>query len=399
MARNRWILLLLLGAAVVLALTYAFLPKPVPVEAAAVSRGPLRVTVEEEGKTRVVDRYVVSAPVAGFARRIELDAGDPVARGQVVAELEPLRSSFLDPRSRAESEARVKSAQAALAAANENARAAAATSGLAGTTLGRTRRLFEAGLATREALDRAETEARQSRAALRAAESAASVARFELEAARAVLRYPPERTGAPYGHKIPVRSPAGGTVLNVIHRSEGVVSPGQPLVEIGDPRTLEVQVDVLSSEAVEIRPGMRVLFTRWGGDFPLEGRVRVVEPGGFTKVSALGVEEQRVLVIADIALPPEAKGRLGDGYRVEAGFIVWEGAGVLQVPASALFRRGEDWAVFVFEGGKARTRPVKVGRRGGLAAQVLAGLAEGEKVVVHPPDTVAEGTRVRVRVR
>ncbi|MGE5189136.1 MAG: efflux RND transporter periplasmic adaptor subunit [Gemmatimonadota bacterium] len=397
MTRRRWIVVFALLGIVALAVAYGFRARPVVVEAGRVTRGPLRVTVAEEGRTRVTDRFVVSSPVAGIARRIDLEVGDPVRRGGALVVIEPLQASALDPRSRAEAEARVSGARAGLSAARENAREAAAHDGYAQTRLGRTRGLFEAGIATRDALDQAETEARRSQAARRAAEFAVEIAGHDLEAARTALRYSAVEGAAFPSGAFPIRSPVAGRVLGIPHKSAGVVAPGQPLIEIGDPAAIEVEAEVLSVDAVRLRPGMRVLFERWGGDRPLEGTVRVVEPAGFTKVSALGVEEQRVHVIADIATAAEGRERLGDGYRVEARFIVWEARDVLQVPAGALFRHGDGWAAFAIREGKARLRPVRIGHRGELAVEILSGLSEGETIVVHAGDSVSDGVRVRAR--
>jgi len=385
--------LLLLAA---LAIVWAFLPRPVPVETATVSRGPLRVTVEEEGKTRLRDRFVVSAPVAGYARRVGLEVGDPVAKGQALATLEPLRAEALDPRARAIAEARVATAEAAFRAAEERVRETAAVEEYAAARLERTRKLAEAGLTPRDTLEQVESETKRARAERGSAEEAADAARHELEAAKAALT----RAGEPGGkdrEKVVVRSPVAGRVLAVRHQSEGVVPAGTPLLEVGDPGRLEVEVDVLSADAVRIHPGTPVRFERWGGEVPLEGKVRVVEPVGFTKISALGVEEQRVLVIVDFTSPRERWRKIGDGYRLEAGFILWEEKDVLQVPAGAVFRSGDRFAVYVVEKGRAKVRPVEVGKRNGLAAQVLSGVAEGETVVLHPGDTVADGRRVRPR--
>jgi HlyD family secretion protein len=371
------------------------------VEIAPVVRGPLVVTVEEEGKTRVIDRYVISAPVAGFTRRIELDVGDVVARGQPLVVMEPLRSDVLDPRRRAEAQARIAAAEAALQVAEQNARAAAAEADLAETELARLKRLYQARGTSREALDQAEAEARRTRAHLRSAEFAVDVARSELEAARTALRYSAAEATPAADEQVVIRSPVDGQVLKISHKSARVVGAGESLIEVGNPDALEVEVDVLSADAVRIRPGTRVLFDRWGGDVPLEGRVRVVEPAGFTEVSALGVEEQRVWVIADITSPPELWKRLGDGYRMEASFVLWEGERVLQVPTSALFRyrddRGNGWAVFVAQDKRARLRPVQVGHRSGLRAEIRSGLSQGEAVITHPGESVEDGVRLEVR--
>ncbi len=386
-----------LAALIVLAIAHGFWPRPVLVEAVQVTRGELRVTVEEEGKTRVTDRFVVSAPVAGFVRRLELSVGDTVSQEQVLADLEPLRATVLDPRSRAEAQARVAAAQAALHAAEQNASAAAAEAQYAAAELERIRLLYEADNVSREELEKAQAAARRTRANRRSSEFAVEVARFGLEAARTALRHSAaEHTGKPV-EKVQIRAPVNGRVLKLYRKSEGVVDAGAALLEMGDPRTLEVAVDVLSADAVRIAPETDVLFERWGGDVPLEGRVRVVEPVGFTKVSALGVEEQRVLVIADIVSPAPAWHRLGDGYRVDAVFILWERDDVLQVPTSALFRYEQGWAVFVVENGRAQRRSVELGHRSGLAAEVVSGLTQGELVITHPDDSVEGGTRVRQR--
>ncbi len=387
------IALLLIAAS---AIVWAFLPRPVPVETAKVSRGPLQVTVDEEGKTRLRDRFVVSAPVTGYAKRVVLEVGDRVRRGQVLAELEPLRAESLDPRARATAEARVATAEAALRAAEERVREAAAADEYAAARLDRTRKLTEAGLTPRDTLEQVESDAKQARAAKGAADEAADAARHEVEAAKAALTQG-GKSGGGKGEKVAVRSPAAGRVLAVRHESEGVVPAGATLLEVGDPGRIEVEVDVLSADAVRISRGTRVRFERWGGDVPLEGVVRRVEPVGFMKVSALGVEEQRVLVIVDITSPRDLWKGIGDGYRLEARFILWEEANVLQVPAGALFRSGERFSVYVPEKGRAKIRTVEVGKRNGLAAQVLSGLSEGETVILHPGDAVSEGKKVRPR--
>jgi HlyD family secretion protein len=354
------------------------------------------VTVEEEGKTRLRDRFVVSAPIAGYARRVGLEVGDPVAKGQTLATLEPMRAEALDPRTRATAEARVASAEAGYRAAQERVREAAAADEYATAHLERTRKLAEAGLTPRDALEQVESEAKRARAGKGTAEESADAARHELEAAKAALTVAGE-TGGKDREKLVVRSPVAGRVLAVRHESEGVVPAGTPLLEVGDPGRLEVEVDVLSADAVRIHPGTPVRFERWGGEAPLEGKVRRVEPVGFTKVSALGVEEQRVLVIVDFTSPRDRWKKIGDGYRMEARFILWEEQGVLQVPSGAVFRSGERYAVYVVEKGRAKVRPVEVGKRNGLAAQILSGLSEGETVVLHPGDTVTDGRKVRPR--
>lgn len=391
---RRRIALGLVAAVVAWGLYSGFRPQPVEAELGAASRRPLRVSIEQEGRTRVVDRYVITAPVAGYARRIAFDVGDAVQRGAPVVQLEPLRAEVLDVRRRAEAEARVAAAQANVGGAEQRQQAAQAGSELAQKSLERARALRSRGHVSIEAEDRARTEADRAASELRSAQFAVATSRHELEAARTALRFAASGGTA---EPVVVRSPVAGQVLKIPRKSEGTVAAGQALLDIGDPRDLEVEVDVLSADAVRIGPGTRVLFERWGGDRPLEGVVRRVEPAGFTKVSALGVEEQRVWVIVAFTSPHDQWQRLGDGYRVEASFIVWEGRDVLQIPASSLFRDGGGWAAFVVEDGRAVKRRVEIGQRNGLAAQVRSGIGEGERVVVHPDDRLKEGVRVTTR--
>jgi len=393
MTRGR-ITLIILALIIIAALAWGFSPKAVPVETEAAAKGTLAVTVEEEGKTRVRERYVVSAPVAGYARRISLKVGDPVVAGQALAVLEPTRSADLDPRSRVQARARVSGAEAALQAARDQAKGAISSAELARQNLTRTQALSTQKFVSQAAVDQASTEMQRAQAARDAADQAVHVARYDLEAARAALT---QAGAVPSGGALSVSSPVAGRVLKVNHESEGTVAAGQALIEVGNPDTLEVEVEVLSTSAVKIVPGTKVHLDRWGGDRPLEGRVRVVEPTGFTKISALGVEEQRVRVIVDIVAPRERWPRLGDGYRVEAAFVVWEGTDILTAPTSALFRHGNDWAVFVAEGGRAVQKAVKIGQRNGLRAQVLSGLNAGEAVITHPDDKIAAGVKVKPR--
>lgn len=382
---------------VVAGLVYGFMPRALPVDIAEVKRAPLTVTVEEEGKTRVSERYLVSAPVAGYVRRIDLKAGDAVAKGQVLALIEPARAVALDPRTRAQAQAQASGAQAALAVAQENARAAAAAEQLAQQERTRAESLQQSNFLSAQALDTARTAETRARAARQAADHTVRVARFELELARAAVANANRLQAGGAVERFQVRAPVAARVLRLLHESEGAVAAGQPLVEIGNPDSLEVEVEVLSTHAVKITPGSRVILDRWGGEEAVEGRVRVVEPSGFTKISALGVEEQRVRVIVDFASPREAWQRLGDGYRVEARFVLWAGDDVLQLPTSALFRHGNGWAVFAVEGGHARLTPVETGQRAGLATQLRSGLAAGARVVSHPDDTLGDGARVKLR--
>lgn len=386
--------LLLLGLLVAAGLIYGFLPRPVPVDLAAAEIGPLTVTVEEEGRTRVMERYVVSAPVSGYLRRLGLKAGDSVAAGQTLAVIDPARSDALDPRRRGQAEAQVKAAEAALAAAQENARAAEAEARLASQELTRAEALGQANFLSRQAIDQARSRLARSQAAHQAAAHTVNVARFERDTARATLAH---AAGPASADSVTVRAPVAAQVLRLLRESEGAVATGQPLLEIGNPASLEIEVEVLSTSAVRIAPGSRVLLDRWGGEGTLEGAVRRVEPAGFTKVSALGVEEQRVRVIVDITAPRERWQRLGDGYRVEAIFVVWEKSEVLQVPASALFRHDGGWALFVVEAGRARLRPVQIGQRSGLRTQIVSGMQAGETVIAHPDDRIGDGVKVKAR--
>jgi HlyD family secretion protein len=372
---------------------YGFRPQPIEVDTAVVRRGPLQVAIEQEGRTRVVDRYIVTAPVAGFARRISLDPGDAVAQGATLAELEPARADPLDARQRAQASARVGAASSTVQADVQRAGAAASAAALAQNELLRIEALRKTGYATAADLDRSASAAARAVADLRSAIFAVATARHELAAAQMALEYAGSAGGAP----LPVRSPVAASVLRIPHKSEGPVAAGQALIEIGDPRTLEVEVDLLSADAVRVHPGTAVLFERWGGPGALKGVVRVVEPSGFTKVSALGVEEQRVWVIVALTSPPPEWQRLGDAYRVEARLIVWEANDVLQLPASALFRDGEGWAAFVVEQGKARKRQVKVGQGNGLQTELVSGIAAGATVLVHPDDRIHDGVGVAVR--
>jgi HlyD family secretion protein len=388
---------LLLALAVAAGIGYGFMPRPVLVELAPAHQGSLAVTVDEEGKTRVRERYVVAAPVTGQARRITLKVGHAVTAGQVVAFIDPAPAASLDPRTRAQAAARVEAAQSSLKVAGENARSAAAESKLAEQELSRTESLAREKFVSQAAVDQVRARLQAGQATRQAAEYSVQVARHEVDAARAALmRASTLARGGP-AETIKVIAPVAGHVLAVPHESEGVVQPGQALVEIGNPQSLEVVVEVLSTAAVKIKEGARVLLDRWGGEQTLEGRVRVVEPAGFTKVSALGVEEQRVRVIADITSPEAQWRQLGDGYRVEASFVLWQGDDLLLVPTSALFRYKDGWAIFVAKEGRAHQTPVKIGQRNGLNAQVLEGLKAGDQVIAHPDDKIADGVKVKAR--
>ncbi len=394
MAFRRWAWISLLVAAVVLGIAYGFVPRAIPVDTARASRGALVVTVEEEGKTRVRERYTITAPVEGYLQRIGLDAGDRVRKGQTVAIIEPPRSSVHDPRTRAETEAALAVAKAAMRGAEERERAVRARRDYAAKKLERTKKLFRREVVAEDTLDLVRSEAERAEAELSAAEAAVLAAKFDLEKARAALGFAASGEAT---RLLRLRSPVDGRVLKVLRESEGAVLPKEPLLEIGDPARLEVVAEVLSADAVRIREGAVVLLERWGGKTPIKGRVRTIEPAGFTKVSSLGVEEQRVNVIADFTDLPEEARRMGDGYRVDASFVVWEGKDVLKVPVSSLFRYKTGWAVFVVKNGRARKRPLEVGHMNGLFAEVASGLKEGEIVITHPDDAIDDGVRVRAK--
>lgn len=400
---KRWIWVIALGAVVVAGIVLSLRPQPVPVESSKVRLAPLRVTVEEEGKTRLRSRYVISAPVAGVMRRVSWKAGDTVSGGALVTQIEAPRAVALDVRSSDTARARVKAVEAAVNASESRVRTIEEQVRMARVDLDYWRRerereekLVKSGDLPASRLDRSTMEVRRAEAAVATAEKQVAAARAEAASARAevdvaktVLR--PAGAG---GDMVAVVVPSGGRVIKVLRESEGFVNAGDPLLEVGNANALEVVVELLSADAVRTAAGTRVILTRWGGEKPLEARVRVIEPGGFTKVSALGVEEQRVRVVADITTPESEWKQLGDGYRVEAAFVMWEGDRVLQVPANALFRKGEDWSVYVIENGLAQLRKVKPGHRAALSVEVLEGLKEGEEVVLHPDETVAPGKPV-----
>ncbi|MGH7785707.1 MAG: efflux RND transporter periplasmic adaptor subunit [Candidatus Binatia bacterium] len=387
------------GSVLLAGLVYAFWPKPVPVDLAAVSRGALVVTVGDEGETRVRDIFALSAPVAGRVMRIQADVGDPVTANEtVLVEIEPIDPDFLDPRRRAEAEAGAQAAESAQALAEAELAEATAELQFADTELERARELRRANTVSQRELDEAERLAKTRHAAHDRAAANLQMRTHDLARARAQLVSPVEtQERAAGGERVALRAPVTGRVLRVPNDSSRVVAAGEALVEIGDPRDLEIVVDLLSADAVKVAAGQRVMVEGWGGEAPLEGRVRRVEPFGFTKISALGIEEQRVNVIIDLTSPPEAWSSLGHGYQVDVRIVLWEGADVLKLPLTALFRDGDGWAVFADVDGVARERGVQVGRRTGLEAQIVEGLADGDLVVVHPGQRVVEGASIAPR--
>lgn len=402
----------IIAIAIAAAIWFGMQPQPLEVDHAAAAEKPLRVTVDEEGKTRLRNVYVISAPLAGTLRRLPFKAGDPIAAGQPVATLEPVKSAVLDPRTLAESEARLRAASALreaadarLGAAQQNEKSAAAEAEYWQAQLAREEKLLKSGDIPAERVERTRTEARRTAASLAAAQQSVSLTRAEIarsradvEAAQAAASNPSLSSSKPSSSAaIQIHSPVSGRVLKLIQESESVVQPGQPILEIGNTRALEIVVELLSTDAVKVAPGTPVELSRWGGDQPLNAQVRLIEPAGFTKVSALGVEEQRVRVIADLTSQESHFARLGDGYRVEASFILWQSDKVLQVPASSLFRKGEQWQVFIIDNNTAQLRDVSVGHRNGLAAEITGGLKQGETVIVHPNEKLVPGAQVQLR--
>ena len=399
---RRALAILAVGLPLAAGLVYAFRPQPVPVDLVAVGRGAMTVTVDDEGWTRVRDLFVVSAPVAGRIRRVSVRAGDPVVAGETpVATILPSDPSFLDVRTRAQAAAAVDAAQAALALADAEVAKARAALDFAVADLERTRSLAQTKAASPRALDLASLEVKTRQAALATAEAERRMRQHQLVTARAALIDPADAAGSTVAEAaaccLTVRAPAGGRILRVMTESEGVVAAGTPIAEIGDVTELEIVVPLLSTEAVRIGEGAAVRVEQWGGGTVLAGRVRRIEPYGFTKVSALGIEEQRVNVLIDLTDPPERWSALGHGYRVEARIVVWQGADVVKVPMGALFRDGGQWAVFVDAQGRAERRRVGVGWTNDLEAEVRSGLEPGERIVLHPSDRVADGTRITGR--
>jgi HlyD family secretion protein len=381
-------------AGLVIAMAAALLPKPLRVETAAIIRGPLTVSIFEEGKTRIRHRYVISSPVAGFLNRVELRPGGRIQAGQtVLATIEAQLSGFLDARALAEAEARVKVAEATKMQRSAELDRAKSALELANKDLARADALRKTGTIATQEWDTTENRVQLLARELHAAEFALHVADFEIALAQAALiqaQQPASKKSQP----VRIVAPVDGYVLNVYEESARVVAPGAPMMEVGDPQDLEAEIELLSSDAVGVTPGADVSIEHWGGDSPLRGRVSLVEPGAFTKISALGVEEQRVKVRVDFLdqTPPDRE--LGDRYRVEARIVTWHSNDVLQVPTGALFRRGNDWMIFFVKDGKARLRKVEIAHNNGIAAEVRSGLSQGDAVIIHPPDTIHDGASV-----
>ncbi len=389
------VVLALLGCAGLAAVVMSWRPAPIAVEIAPVSIGPLRVTIDEDGRTRVKDRYVVSAPLTGNLARVERRAGDAVTAGEVVARLLPVAAPLLDARERAVAEARLAVAEAAARQAEAAESQAAVHVELAGREAARFRDLMRHESVAAQTLERAEFELRARRAELASAGFGVRVARHEVQLAQAALSRLSGITDA--GEQLALTSPVAGVILEVLRDDQGVVQAGAPILEVGDPRALEIVVDILTTDAVRVSRGANARIRRWGGESELAAKVLQVEPKAFTKVSSLGVEEQRVNVLLELEGDPQTWSRLGDGFRIEASIVVWEEAQVRKAPVSAVFRRRERWAVLAVEGEVARFRHVEIGQRSGFEVQILDGLAPGDRVILHPGERVTEGARVRQR--
>lgn len=387
-----WAAVVLLLAAL---LMFAFRPRPVLVDLGEISRGPLTVVVRDEGRTRVRDIYVVSAPVSGRLLRIGNPAGERVEAGVVIAVIQPGPPAFVDERSRREIEASVRSAEAALDLARAELERAEAQLAHARLEVERAETLFAASVASQSALDRARLQFRTAAATVDNARAGVGVRQADLDAVRVRLIEPAAAGSG--GRTVTIRAPVAGRVLRVLQESESVIAQGAPVMEIADPADLEIVAELLSDDAARIVAGAPAVIDAWGDGPPVRGRVRLIEPYGFAKVSALGVEEQRVRVIIDPVDPPAAWSAVGHGYRVEAAVTVWTAEAVVRVPVAALFRDRGRWAVFTVEGGRAHLRRVEIGHYGGEFAEVRSGLDPGDRVVLHPGQAIADGGAVRAR--
>jgi HlyD family secretion protein len=392
-------MILYLSAPVVLAgaLAILFAPSPMIIDTGAVTRGPMTVTVASEGKTRVKDLYEVAAPLNGKLLRIGIKAGDKVvADDTVVATIEPPQPQFHDIRARADLEAKVRTAEATREVAKADVERVRADLEFARSEVERKKSLSQSGVESIRGLQQSDRDVKMREAALIVAQKALKQRESELESAKAMLIVPGANGRAETDPWVEVRSPVSGRVLNVLKESETIVSAGMPLIAIGDPAKIEVMLEMLSEDAVKVREGATAKLEGWGGE-QLNGRVRRVEPFGFTKISALGIEEQRVRVLLDFTDPIEVWSTLGHGYRINAKIVVWEGAEVLKLPVGALFRHGNNWAVYVVKSGLAERRQITIGHLNDVEAEILSGLAAGDQVILHPSDRVTDGALVQAR--
>jgi HlyD family secretion protein len=404
--RSRLIFTTLATVLIGAGLAAAFWPRATMVDLGQVTRGAMQLTIDEEGRTRVSDGYVVSTPVAGRLLRVSVDPGDAVEKGEtVVAHMRPTNPAALDIRTREQARAAVEAAEAAQRVALADLNSAVASLDLASSELARTERLAERDIASDAALDRARQVARVAQANVDTAEAAIAMRRAQVDNARAQLIRFDDRglanaiSGENGADDIPVYAPITGRILQIMQQSEITLSAGTPIMEIGDiDDDLEVVVDLLSTDAVQVTVGDPVLIEDWGGPHALNGTVSRVDPFGITKFSALGVEEQRVSAVIEFSEPSDARAGLGHGFRVEARIVVWQDPDTLIVPSSALFRVGADWAVFRVIDGKAQRQIVVLGRNNGIEAQVLDGLEDGDTVILFPTSGLTDGVRVTQRV-
>ncbi len=380
----------------------ALRPRPVLVDVAVATIRPMDVRVEEDGRTRIRERYVVSTPLTGRLLRVTFDVGDPVwADKTVLTRMEATDPSLLDPRAVAQAEARVRAAERKHEAAKSSLLSAESALNFAESEMGRVRQMLAKNAASQSEFAEKELEFRQRTEEVRVAGFSVDIAKYELELERAALLLTDpsqkKQSGGNGEMELMIKAPIDGRILRIYQESAAVVTAGSPLMDIGDPTDLEVVADVLSRDAVRVSAGDPVRLKHWGGEGPLNGRVRLVEPSGFTKLSALGVEEQRVNVIVDILDPPETRHQLGDGFRVDCEIVVWESDRVLQIPTSALFRVDGDWHVFTIEGSRAVRKRIEIGYNNGRTAQVVDGVDESSRVITHPSDSVEDGVAVTER--
>lgn len=396
---KEWMWPAVLVAAVLGGLTFAFWPKSVAVDIARAERGPMTIAISDDGITRVREVYVLSAPIAGKLLRVETHAGDFItARKTIVATIEPADPAFLDVRSQRQLEFTVSAARAASDLALANVRGREAEKRLAARELERAQTLFAKGVVSKARVDTAEATLAALDASLATAKAALRQREFEIKTAQAALISPlDEGPEGKHSCCFQLRAPVDGQILRVLQENESYVQPGQPVAEVGDPADLEIVVDLVSSEAVKVAPDDKVLISHWGGDQPLEARVKRIEPSGQQKISALGIEERRVNIIIDLVSPREQWERLGHGYQVEASIIRWQGTDVLQVPVGAMFRKQEDWAVYKVVDGRARLAIVKAGHVNEATAEITDGLSAGDTVIVHPGELVADNVKIAPR--
>lgn len=397
--KQRIVFWLILGAIFIGAMIVAFKPRAVPTDIGIVEAGPMQSTINEEGETRVEDIYTLSSPISGHLRRIALEVGDKVIEGEtIIAEIDPLDSNFLDPRSEAQAKAEVNTAESALSLAQAELKQAQVELDFFKSEYDRIKALHQTGTASQRDLDNTERLYKRSRASYATAQAALQMRRFELERVKAILISPAQSQSLRAGCEcLKLYAPISGTILKVMTESEGVIQAGSPLVEIGDPSQLQVVAELLSMDAVQVQIGSLVSIENWGSNTPLTGKVKRIDPVGFSKVSALGIEEQRVNVVIDLLSSHEHWSRLGHGYQVDVAIVLWQSDKVVKVPLTSIFRDGKDWAIYVVTDGVVNKRQLNIGHTNTYSAQVLSGINQGEKYIIYPTDRIFEGVRVESR--